>query len=169
MAGNRRMRHGPPESLRKRRLRPRSLDRLGLRLRHRTHRHDSLRHQRHPPLLRKRREIPAAVLNLLLKMKFFIQIMTVSLLATLYGCRSHQAYSVDDQKKQWTSDGWTYLETFGNASDDAVTVVNSSSTTAKEITAFARVGGVATSKIYNRPTGFTLLSACSNPQETPLL
>jgi len=33
------------------RLRSRNLDRLGIRLRHRTHRDDSLRHQRHPPLL----------------------------------------------------------------------------------------------------------------------
>ena len=36
--------------------------RLGLRLRHRTHRHAPLRHQRHPPLLRKRRAVFEAVL-----------------------------------------------------------------------------------------------------------
>src|SRR5438552_1779010 len=48
MAGDRGLRHGASASVRKRRLRPRSLDWLGVRFRHRTHRHDPLCHQRHP-------------------------------------------------------------------------------------------------------------------------
>src|SRR6266542_7033752 len=40
------------------------MDRLGFRLRHRTHRHDSLWHQRYPAVLRERCAFPETVLNL---------------------------------------------------------------------------------------------------------
>ena len=42
---------------------PDCVDRLGIRLRHRTHRHAPLRHQRHPPLLRKRRAVLETILG----------------------------------------------------------------------------------------------------------
>src|SRR4051794_19342954 len=63
MAGTRRLRHGASQGVRKRRLRSRNLERLGLRLRHRTHRHAPLRDQRHPVVLRERCPFPPAVLT----------------------------------------------------------------------------------------------------------
>jgi len=62
LAGDRRLRHGASASIRDRRLRPRSLDRLGVWVRHRTHRHAPLRHQRYPPLLRERRAVLETIL-----------------------------------------------------------------------------------------------------------
>jgi hypothetical protein len=85
-----------------------------------------------------------------MKIRVFIQIVAILFLATPFGCSRHQTFRVDDEKKRWTSEGWNYLETFGNASDDTVMVANSSSATARDIAAFARVDGVATNKTYEQ-------------------
>ena len=80
----------------------------------------------------------------------FRQSVAILLTVAFIGCTSHTKFRVDDEMALWKSKGWTYLETFGDASNDVVMVSNFSSDNAKKVTAFARISGVATNKVYEQ-------------------
>ena len=82
----------------------------------------------------------------------------------LFGCSSRQqTFGVEDEKKRWTAEGWTYLETFGRPAEDTVMVAHMSSATAREITAFARTDGVATNQVYAQTQSLYLVVSMQRP------
>jgi hypothetical protein len=97
-------------------------------------------------------------------MRLLGQLVWVVVLLGLLGCSSRQQTSgVEDQKKQWVAEGWSYLETFGRPAEDAVMVAYSSSATARKTTAFARTDGVATNHAYTQTQSLYLVVSIQRP------
>src|SRR5688572_20865930 len=75
-----------------------------------------------------------------------------------FGCGSRQqTFGVEDEKKRWVAEGWTYHETLGRAAEDTIMVGNFSSESDREIKAFARTDGIQTNKVYTQTQSLYLV------------
>jgi hypothetical protein len=99
------------------------------------------------------------------RMRFLSHFVLISAVLVLLGCGSNQkaASVVESEKSRWTAEGWSYLETFGRPSDDAVAASHMSSGTARQITAFARTDGAATNRIYAQTQSLYLVVSMQRP------
>ena len=98
-------------------------------------------------------------------MRFLTHFISISAFIVLLGCGSDQraASVIEEESNRWTTEGWSYLETFGRPSDDAVAASHMSSGTARQITAFARTDGVTTNQIYAQTQSLYLVVSMQRP------
>lgn len=97
-------------------------------------------------------------------MRLLPHLFSVLVLLVLCGCGSRQqTFGVEDEKKRWIAEGWSYLETFGRPAEDTVIVAHTSSATAREITAFARTDGAATNRVYAQTQSLYLVVSMQRP------
>jgi hypothetical protein len=90
-------------------------------------------------------------------MRLFAHIVSIAGLLFLVGCGRQQTFGVEDEKKRWEADGWTYHETFGRPTEDSVVVFNASSDTAQQTSAFARTDGTLTNRVYMQTNSIYLV------------
>ncbi len=94
----------------------------------------------------------------------YIQILLLALLF-LVGCdrnaKSGNPASVETglakEKRRWSAEGWSFLETVGTASTDGQYLIHMSSPTARNLTAHASSSGVRTNKVYVQTNALFLI------------
>lgn len=84
-----------------------------------------------------------------------------------FGCgRSPQpvaASGPETEKQRWTAEGWSFVETFGSAADDAVYITHMSSPTARSVTAYASAAGEQTNQVYQQTNALYLVVSMQRP------
>ena len=76
----------------------------------------------------------------------------------MFGCGGSTKLSViEREKEKWEEEGWTFLETFGRECSNPIVVVDTSSQTALEFTAFSRSDEKTESKIYSQSESLFLV------------
>jgi hypothetical protein len=88
-------------------------------------------------------------------------------LLSVVGCNraphSTAALGLEQEKQRWTSQGWSFTETFGSGSADGAYVSHMSSPTARSVTAFASASGTRTSKVYQQTNALYLVVSMLRP------
>lgn len=97
-------------------------------------------------------------------MKLLVHCVSIAAFLLLLSCgQRQQTFGVDDEKKRWTAEGWTYFETLGVSAEDTVMVTHMSGKTAREVTAFARIDGILTNRVYAQTQSLYLVVAMQRP------
>jgi len=93
--------------------------------------------------------------------------MLLAAMLSVVACdRSQQASttsSFEAEKRRWTVEGWSYVETIGTPANDATYITHISSETARSVTAFASAGGVRTNKVYAQTNALYLVVSMQRP------
>ena len=96
-----------------------------------------------------------------------VQCFLFAVMVFVIGCSRTEQPSMtsglENEKQRWTVQGWSYVETFGVSSRDAVYASHMSSPTARSLTAFASAGGVRTNQVYPQTNALYLVVSMQRP------